>query len=200
MTARGVIDMSDKLIPLVENVESCRLCEDELPLGARPVLRVSQSAKILIVGQAPGTRVHKTGIPWNDPSGVRLRDWMGLAPEQFYDVSRVAIMPMGFCYPGKGASGDLAPRKECAPLWHQALFGHMAKLELVLLVGQYAQRYYLPKQYKNLTENVQHWQDSLPYWLPLPHPSPRNQIWLKRNDWFDVEVIPYLRERVKAIM
>lgn len=184
------------LAELLQQVRACRVCEKELPLGANPILRVASSASILIVGQAPGTKVHQTGIPWNDPSGDRLRNWLKIDRELFYDESKIAIIPMGFCYPGKGKSGDLPPRSECAPLWHEPLLQHIPGLKLTLLVGQYAQNYYLQDDYKTLAERVKNWRDFAPDYLPLPHPSPRNQLWLRRNPWFEAEVIPELRRRV----
>jgi uracil-DNA glycosylase len=155
---------------------------------------------MLIVGQAPGTRVHATGIPWNDPSGNRLRDWVGLERDVFYDQSRIGIVPMGFCYPGKGKSGDLPPRPECAPLWHDRLIEQMPEVELVLLVGSYAQAYYLGGSRETLTARVRRWRDFGPRYLPLPHPSPRNNLWLRRNNWFESEILPELRQRVGRLM
>lgn len=187
---------------LLKEVRSCRLCEAELPLGPNPVVHFSSTARLLIIGQAPGTRVHETGIPWNDPSGDRLRQWLQMDKDIFYDSSRVAIMPMGFCYPGKGKSGDLPPRAECAPHWHQRLLRAMPEINLTLLVGDYAQRYYLGKEAAllTLTERVRHWQDYAPTYLPLVHPSPRNRLWLSRNPWFEAEVVPALRKRVQALL
>lgn len=194
--------MSDNdiaIIDLLEEVRACRHCEAELPLGPHPVLRASPTARLLIVGQAPGTRVHASGIPWDDPSGDRLRDWLQLDKSRFYDESRIAIVPMGFCYPGKGSSGDLPPRPECAPLWHARVLELMPRLELVLLIGAYAQAYYLGKSRETLTERVRRWQDFGPRYLPLPHPSPRNTLWLKRNPWFESEVLPHLRRKVENL-
>ena len=170
-----------------------------MPLGPRPVVRASASARLLIIGQAPGTRVHASGTPWDDPSGDRLRDWLGMDREQFYDESRLAIVPMGFCYPGKGKSGDLPPRPECAPLWHEAILARMPSIELVLLVGGYAQIHYLGKSSETLTQRVQRWRDFGPRYIPIPHPSPRNTLWLKRNPWFEEEVVPELRRRVQQL-
>ena len=169
-------------------------------MGPKPTLRASSSAKLLIIGQAPGVRVHKTGIPWNDPSGDRLRQWLGLSPTQFYDESLIAIMPMGFCYPGTGKSGDLPPRKECAETWHQSILDHLPDIQLTLLIGQYAQKYYLNDSYRSLTERVRHWRDFLPRFLPLVHPSPRNRFWLKNNPWFECDVVPYLQSRVRVLL
>jgi uracil-DNA glycosylase len=186
---------------LLAEVRQCRLCAEHLPLGPRPVLRASTSARVLIVGQAPGTKVHATGIPWNDPSGDCLREWLGIDRESFYDESRFAIIPAGLCYPGRGRAGDLPPRAECAPKWHPPLLAHLESLELTLLVGQYAQAYYLGERRKpTLTATVQTWRDYLPEYLPLPHPSPRNQLWLRRNQWFEEQVLPQLRERIHALI
>jgi len=180
---------------------ACTLCADHLPLGPRPVFRISPTARLLIVGQAPGTRVHETGIPWNDASGQRLREWLSVGSEIFYDASRIAILPIGFCYPGRYArGGDLPPRNECAPLWHRRLTAHMPKLTLVLLIGQYAQAHYLGRRRRrSLTETVAAWRDYLPEFLPLPHPSWRNTAWLRRNPWFEADLLPELRLRVGRI-
>lgn len=184
---------------LLDEVRACTLCEG-LPLGPRPVLRAQASARVLIIGQAPGTRVHETGVPWNDPSGDRLRQWMAVDRDTFYDESRIAIVPMGLCYPGKGKSGDLPPRKECAPHWHGPVFEHLPNIELTLLVGQYAQRYYLGKMYPSVTEAVRRFQEVPAPFFPLVHPSPRNKLWLKRNSWFDEEVVPELRSRIRKLL
>src|SRR5690554_3147108 len=181
---------------LLREVRACRLCEAHLPLGPRPVVQLGGGARILIIGQAPGTRVHNTGIPWNDPSGDTLRRWLEVGREQFYDPELFAIMPMGFCYPGKGKSGDLPPRPECAPTWHQRILDALPHIELTLLIGQYAQRYYLGNRYPTLTETVRHWRDFAPTQLPLPHPSPRNRRWLTQNPWFEREELPALQARV----
>jgi len=190
------------LAEVVAAARACRVCERHLPLGPRPVLRAAPSARLMIVGQAPGTRVHETGIPWNDRSGERLRDWLRLPGEVFYDESRVAIVPMGFCYPGvDDKGGDRPPRPECAPLWHPPLRAGLPGVELTLLVGMYAQRHYLGKRRrKTLTETVLHWRDYLPEFLPLPHPSWRNTAWLKKNPWFEKDLLPDLRKRVKALV
>lgn len=163
-------------------------------------MRTSSRARLLIVGQAPGTRVQKTGIPWNDPSGDRLRNWMRVGKDVFYDEQRIAIMPMGFCYPGKGRSGDLPPRPECAELWHGKILECLPDLQLTLLIGAYAQRYYLDQCKPALTDTVKDWKQYLPAYLPLPHPSPRNQLWLKRNPWFEKTVIPVLRKRINSLL
>lgn len=188
------------LISLLEEVRACRLCEAHLPLGPNPVVRAGQSARLLIVGQAPGTRVHETGIPWNDPSGDRLRDWLQMDREAFYDENQIAIIPMGFCYPGRGKGGDLPPRPECAPQWHERLLAELPDLQLTLLVGQYAQKYYLPSPGKTLSDNVRDFDRALQSgYFPLPHPSPRNRLWLRQRPWFEEQVLPVLRERVKAL-
>lgn len=189
-----------QLHDLLADIRRCRHCEPELPLGANPVVRASTTARVLIVGQAPGTRVHATGIPWNDPSGDRLRDWLSLDREVFYDESRIAIVPMGFCYPGKGKSGDLPPRPECASLWHDRLLAQMPTVELTLLVGSYAQAYYLGRSRESLTERVRRWREFGPRYLPMPHPSPRNNLWLRRNPWFESEILPELRRRVSRLV
>ncbi len=178
---------------------ACRVCAAHLPLGARPVLRASVTACVLIVGQAPGTRAHATGIPWNDPSGDRLRDWLGLDRRAFYDTSRIAIVPIGFCYPGVDKKGgDKPPRPECAPLWHDRLRAQMPDVALTLLVGGYAQRRYLGRRAcRTLTETVRNWRAYAPDYLPLPHPSWRNTAWLKKNPWFETEVLPVVRACVR---
>lgn len=185
---------------LLHEVRACRLCESELPLGPNPVLRASSSARLLIIGQAPGTRVHATGIPWNDPSGDRLRGWMQIDRERFYDEQAIAIVPMGFCYPGKGKSGDLAPRPECAAHWHEKLLAGMPAIELVLLIGKYAQNHYLGSRRQSLAETVRHWADYAPLFFPLPHPSPRNLRWFRDHPWFEQEVVPALRTRLASIL
>lgn len=190
-----------KLETLLQKVRSCSLCEHELPCKPRPVLRAKETARILIVGQAPGKKVHESGIPWNDASGERLRLWMGVDSSTFYDESRIAIIPMGFCYPGRGRSGDLPPRRECAPRWHEALLAHLKELRLILLIGQYAHAYYLGRRRRaTLTETVQAFADYGPLYLPLVHPSPRNQLWLKKNPFFEEKVVPYLRKRVNELL
>lgn len=189
-----------ELIDLLDEVRRCTLCAKHLPHVPRPVLRASSSAKLLVIGQAPGTRVHATGIPWNDPSGDRLRHWLGMDKPQFYDESRVAIIPMGFCYPGKGKSGDLPPRPECAPKWHGPLFEQLPNIRLTLLIGQYAQGYYLGTGKQTLTDTVKNWRQYLPAYFALPHPSPRNQLWLKKNPWFETDVLPGLREQLESVL
>ncbi|WP_428773233.1 uracil-DNA glycosylase family protein [Vibrio sp.] len=181
---------------LLKQIRRCKVCEPDLPLGANPVIQASRNARLMIIGQAPGTRVHQTSIPWNDPSGDRLRYWLDLDKSTFYDAQHIAIMPMGLCYPGKGRSGDLPPRKECAPLWHQRVLEQLPNIGMTLLIGQYAQNYYLQDKPATLTETVKQWQRWAPHFLPLPHPSPRNTLWLKKNPWFESEVVPYMRNYV----
>jgi uracil-DNA glycosylase len=187
---------------LVAEVERCRLCAAHLPLGPRPVLRASATARLLIVGQAPGTKVHASGIPWNDRSGDRLREWLGVDRDTFYDRRRIAIMPMGFCYPGRDrGGGDAPPRPECAPTWHDRLLARMPKVELTLLVGSYAQARYLgPRRAATLTATVAAWADHGPRFMPLPHPSWRNTAWLKANPWFVRDLLPVLRAKVAALV
>ncbi|WP_038178787.1 uracil-DNA glycosylase family protein [Vibrio rhizosphaerae] len=185
---------------LLQQISQCRLCEPELPLGANPVIRAHRDARILIIGQAPGVRVHQTSIPWNDPSGDRLRTWLDIDRDTFYDAQKIAIMPMGLCYPGKGRSGDLPPRKECAPQWHQHVLDELPNIALTLLIGQYAQNYYLSNKPKTLTETVRNWSHWLPDMVPLPHPSPRNTLWLKKHPWFENDVVPFIREQVHTLL
>lgn len=185
---------------LLADVRACTLCAAHLPLGPRPVVQAHQSARILIAGQAPGRKVHETGIPFNDMSGRRLREWLGLSPEVFYDETKLAILGMGFCFPGTGTSGDLPPRPECAPTWRAPLLAQLKNIRLTLVLGQYAMAYHLPGRGKTLTEVVSGWQRDWPLIVPLPHPSPRNQAWLKRNPWFESDVLPLLRSRVADVL
>lgn len=186
---------------LLSEIRGCTQCAAHLPHGTRPVLQAAKGAKILIAGQAPGRRVHESGIPFDDASGDRLRDWMGVGRETFYDAEKIAILPMGFCYPGSGKSGDLAPRPECSPLWRQQLLDHLAGIELTLVIGTYAMDWHLPgRAEKTLTETVRSWQTYPANILPLPHPSPRNNIWLSKNPWFEAELLPGLRARVRAVL
>ncbi len=204
MTARNSTER--ELDRVLRDARACRVCAADLPLGPRPVVRARAAARLLIVGQAPGTRVHETGIPWNDPSGERLRAWLAVDRETFFDQDRIAIMPMGFCYPGRDPrGGDNPPRPECAPLWHPPLLAALPAVELTLLVGLYAQRRYLgakggANRRGNLTETVRAWADYGPATLPLPHPSWRNTGWLKRNPWFEAELLPELRARVRVLL
>jgi uracil-DNA glycosylase len=186
---------------LLTAVRACKVCQAHLPLGPRPVLRAAATARILIIGQAPGSRVHQTGIPWDDASGERLRSWMGVSKDGFYDESRIAIIPMGYCYPGRGNGGDLPPRPECAQLWLEKLLAKLPLIELTLLIGQYAQRHFLGKSRKaSLAETTQAWAQYAPRYIPLPHPSPRNTPWLQRNSGFEQELLPELRRRVRALL
>jgi uracil-DNA glycosylase len=179
---------------LLQQVRACTLCAPQLPLGPRPVLQVHPAARILVVGQAPGTKVHNSGVPFDDASGDRLREWMGISREVFYEPTQMAIVPMGFCYPGTGKSGDLPPRPECAPRWRQEVLAHMPAIALTLVIGQYAQAWHLPKSvHSSVTGTVQRWQEFAPNVIPLPHPSPRNNIWLKHNPWFAEILLPELK-------
>lgn len=183
------------------DVRACDYCKKHLPYGARPVVQIDPNARILIAGQAPGSKVHASGIPFDDPSGDRLRTWMGVDKTTFYDATKIAMLPMGFCYPGKGKSGDLPPRKECASLWRHKLLDLMPNIELTLVLGQYAIRWHIPASKKQtLTNTVKSWRDHWPAKLPLVHPSPRNNIWLKKNPWFETEIIASLQDRVKALI
>ncbi|ANJ66015.1 hypothetical protein A9404_00220 [Halothiobacillus diazotrophicus] len=187
---------------LLTEIRDCRLCAPHLPLGPRPVLQAAELAKILIVGQAPGTRVHKTGLPFNDPSGDRLRTWLGIDRSQFYDPTAMAIVPMGFCYPGTGKSGDLPPRPECADTWRAPLLARLPNIRLTVVIGRYAIAYHLPDYGRNpgVSTVVADWQKHWPDIIPLPHPSPRNNRWLKQHDWFERDVIPALQKRVADIL
>lgn len=201
----AIIDLGKrarKLKPdLHARIRACAVCAEHLPHPPHPVFSCSRKSRILIVGQAPGRRVHGSGIPWLDASGRQLRRWLDVTDDQFYDPQKFAIMPMGFCYPGKGIAGDLAPRPECAPLWHPLLLANMPKIRLVLLIGRYAQNYYLADSAgKTLTENVRRFWEFLPCYFPLPHPSPRNRHWLTANPWFERELLPELREQIRSCL
>ena len=185
---------------LLADVRACTICAEALPHGPRPVVQMSRSSRVLIAGQAPGRRVHESGVPFDDPSGERLRDWMGVTREQFYDDRLVAILPMGFCYPGTGKSGDLPPRPECAPAWREALLHQLTAVELTIVLGQWALAYHLPDAPRTVTAAVGGWRDGWPKVLPLPHPSPRNQAWFKRNAWFEAELLPPLRRRIRRLL
>ncbi|MBC7604653.1 MAG: uracil-DNA glycosylase family protein [Ramlibacter sp.] len=212
---------------LLTDVRACRACEPHLPLGPRPVVQVGATARILVVGQAPGAKVHASGIPWDDKSGERLRDWMDVDSETFYDKSRIAILPMGYCYPGKAASGDLPPRRECADLWLDLLLAELPRVELTLLIGQYAQAYFLRDRgdekahgrtevfysssgrrgqrrlrgvHESVTTTTRGWRAHAPGVIPLPHPSPRNVAWFMANPWFDDELLPVLRRNVRNLV
>lgn len=190
-----------KFVSLLAEIRNCEVCKADLPSGPRPIVAAHQDASIVIIGQAPGSRVHESGVPWDDPSGERLREWLGVDTETFYEPAKIALMPMGFCYPGRGKSGDLPPRPECAPLWHPQVLDLLPAIKLTILIGDYAQRYYLQKKRQStLTKTVKAWQDFRPAIVPLPHPSPRNNIWLSKNPWFGNDVLPYLRRRVKQCL
>jgi uracil-DNA glycosylase len=204
--------VASRLDHLLDEIRACRICveaPDGAPLGhePRPVLRVSRTARLCVVGQAPGTRVHASGVPFSDPSGERLRDWMGVTADEFYDVRRIAIVPMGFCYPGQDANGaDLPPRRECARAWRERLFEELGQIELMLLVGGYAQRWHLgAAATRSVSATVASWQSlferhDLPRFLPLPHPSWRNNAWLKKHPWFETELLPALRKEVRRLI
>jgi len=200
VSRRPPVPVRATLPALLAAVRSCRVCEASLPHGPRPVLQASAEARILIVGQAPGLRAHTSGIPWDDRSGDRLRGWMGVDRAAFHDAGRIAIIPMGFCYPGRGASGDLPPRRECADIWLELLLARLPRVELTLLVGQHAQRHFLGGRRKgSLAETVQAWPEYGPRYVPLPHPSPRNQPWFTRHPWFERQLVPMLRARIGAL-
>lgn len=187
---------------LVTEIRACTLCAAELPLGPRPVVHLGRgTARVLVIGQAPGTKVHASGVPWNDASGERLRRWMQMEREAFYDTAQLAIMPMGFCYPGRGKGGDMPPRPECAPRWHSRVRALLPDVGLTLLIGSYAQAHYLgPARGRTLEETVRDWRRHLAQgFFPLPHPSPRNTLWLKKRPWFDAEVVPALREALAKL-
>jgi uracil-DNA glycosylase len=195
--------MARETLPaLLREIRACRVCEAHLPLGANPVIRVTSDIRVLLIGQAPGTKVHHSGLPWNDASGDRLRAWLGVDREAFYDAKRIGVMAMGFCYPGVDRQGgDRPPRPECAPLWHDRVWPHLNRVELVLLIGAYAHRRYLGAQRRRtITETVAAWAECGPRFFPLPHPSWRNTGWLKKNSWFEAETLPALRARFAAAL
>ena len=186
---------------LLSEIRNCRGCEKHLEFGVNPIIAASPQSRIVVIGQAPGRIVHETNIPWNDKSGDNLRNWMGIDKALFYNAEFIALMPMGFCYPGKNKAGDLPPRPECAPLWHHQLLASMSQVKLILLIGQYAQNYYLSEKTKTtLTETVRNYKTYLPKFFPLPHPSPRNNIWQAKNDWFGKKVLPDLKKHVQHIL
>lgn len=192
---------NETLETLLADVRACALCADVLPAGPRPVVQANTNARVLIVGQAPGRRVHESGVPFNDPSGDRLRDWMGIDRATFYNADKVAILPMGFCYPGTGKSGDLPPRTECAAAWRARLLSRLPNIELTLVIGQYAIAWHLPSSKgQSVTATVKDWRSHWPAQIVLPHPSPRNNIWLKKNPWFEDELLPPLRDRIQTLL
>lgn len=188
------------LTTLLKQVHACRICEQHLPLGPRPVLQIGAKARILIAGQAPGRKVHASGKPFDDASGRRLREWMDITEQDFYDADKIAILPMGFCYPGTGKSGDIPPRPECAESWRQQLLNQASSVQMTLVLGQYAQAYHFPDHRGTLTELILCWQQYWPERLPLPHPSPRNNRWLKQNPWFEQDIIPRLQHKIKTLL
>ena len=186
---------------LLHNISQCTICKAHLPLGTRPVVTANINSKIVIIGQAPGIKVHESGIPWNDQSGKRLREWLNVTEAQFYNAKNFAIIPMGFCYPGKAKTGDLPPRPECAPQWHDALLNKMPNVKLIILIGAYAQKYYLKEKAKRtLTETVGDYKEYLPKYFPIPHPSPTNRFWRSKNPWFEELVVPELQKKVKSLL
>ena len=185
---------------LLAEIRRCEICAKHLPLGPRPIVEASSDSKIVIVGQAPGTKVHASGIPWDDQSGKKLREWLGVDDKTFYNTENFAIVPMGFCYPGKGKTGDLPPRKECAETWHERVFKAFEKVELILLIGTYAQNYFLPDDSRNLTDKVRNYKDYLPDYWNLPHPSPVNRFWRSKNKWFEEDVVPQLQKEIKQLL
>lgn len=191
---------SASLQELLTQIRACTVCKDQLDHEPRPVVQAHEAARIVIIGQAPGRRVHESGVPWDDPSGRTLRRWLGLTDEQFYDPAIVAIVPMGFCYPGSAQSGDKPPRPECAPLWHERVLAELSLDRLDIIIGAYAQKRYITDRKKTLTETVANWSTYLPTQVVLPHPSPRNQHWLRKNPWFESETVPAVQERVSEFL
>lgn len=185
---------------LLAEIRNCQVCKEHLPLGPNPIVTAAINSKIIVIGQAPGTKVHNSGIPWDDQSGKKLREWLGVDSDTFYNTANFAIVPMGFCYPGKGKTGDLPPRKECAPLWHTKVFEHFKETKLILLIGAYANNYYLPKDGRNLTQRVESFEEYLPEFWPLPHPSPTNRFWRAKNPWFENSVVSLLQEKVASAL
>jgi uracil-DNA glycosylase len=185
---------------LLAEVRACTLCAGHLPHGVRPVVQLHPDARVLIAAQAPGRKVHETGVPFNDASGDRLRHWMGVDRDTFYDPHRIAIVPMGLCYPGTGHSGDLPPRTECAPRWRERLLAMLPNVQLTLVIGRYAQGWHLPAHGSTLTDVTRGWRSHAPAVFPLPHPSPRNQLWVRRNPWFEAELLPELQLRVQQVL
>ncbi|ALA56536.1 MAG: uracil-DNA glycosylase family protein [Nitrospiraceae bacterium] len=193
--------MKKRISLLLQDIQACTICQPTLPLGPRPILQIHPKASILIAGQAPGRKAHETRVPFDDPSGDRLREWLGVNRKTFYDAHQIAILPMGFCYPGAGKSGDLPPRPECASAWRAELLAMLPNIKLTLVIGQYALDYHLQESpFRSVTEAVKAWKEFWPDRLPLPHPSPRNNIWLKRNLWFEHDLLPVLRRRVKTVL
>ena len=187
-------------LQLMRDVRACRICASDLPLEPRPLLQLDPRARVLVASQAPGRKAHASGVPFSDASGDRLRAWMGVTPQQFYDPASVAIVPMGLCFPGTGSAGDLPPRPECAAHWREQLLAQLPALELTLAIGRYAQVYHLTGPTRSVTVTVADWRATWPRLVPLPHPSPRNNIWLRRNPWFEQEMLPALRQRIAELL
>ncbi len=185
---------------LLTEVHACTVCAEHLPAGPRPIVQVGSEARVVIIGQAPGRRVHESGVPWDDPSGERLRQWLDLTPDQFYDPGIVALLPMGFCYPGSTSSGDKPPRPECAPLWHEPLLDALPTDRLEIIIGAHAQKRYIDDRKPTLTETVANWREYLPLQAVLPHPSPRNRHWLTKNPWFEADTLPAVQRRVHDVL
>ncbi|MCL6216957.1 uracil-DNA glycosylase family protein [Zunongwangia pacifica] len=186
---------------LLKEIRNCDVCQEHLPLGPRPIIEAVKDSKIILISQAPGRVVHQSGVAWKDQSGKKLREWLDVGEETFYDPANFAILPMGFCYPGKGKTGDLPPRKECAPLWHHQVFKQLENVKLKILIGSYASNYYLPKsKHENLTEKVSNFEEFLPEFLPLPHPSPVNRFWRMKKPWFEKEMVPKIQQRIAEIL
>jgi uracil-DNA glycosylase len=199
-TITGVTQRDVELTDLLVSVRACAVCAPMLPLGPRPVVQAGSTARIVIIGQAPGKRVHLSGAPWDDPSGRTLRGWLGITAEEFYDPALIALVGMGFCYPGSTPSGDKPPRPECAPLWHDRILAELSRDRLDVIVGSYAQKRYVPGSPGSVTATVAKWADYLPTKIVLPHPSPRNRGWLTSNPWFEAETLPAVRERVQQVL
>ncbi len=185
---------------LTREIRACTICAPHLPHGVRPVVQLHPDARVLIAGQAPGRKVHASGVPFDDVSGDRLRAWMGISKDVFYDPTKIALLPMGFCFPGTGASGDLPPRPECAPAWRARALAHLPRIEITIVIGQYAQAYHLPNRANSLTESVKDWRSTWPRVVPMPHPSPRNQLWVRRNPWFENDLLPALRKLLADVL
>ena len=184
---------------LLKCIRNCNICEEYLPLGAKPIISAVKASKIILISQAPGRVVHESGIAWNDQSGKKLREWLGVDKQTFYDPSNFAVLPMGFCYPGKAKTGDAPPRKECAPIWHEQVWKALDNIKLKLLIGSYAANYYLSNEL-NLTEKVKNYTNYLPEFWPIPHPSPVNRFWRMKNPWFEAEVVPKLQDKIAHIL
>ncbi len=186
---------------LLSEIRACQVCAAHLPLEPRPIIAGNKNSKIILVSQAPGKKAHDHNKAWDDPSGRKLREWLGVTAEQFYNLDNFAVLPMGFCFPGKAKTGDLPPRKECAPLWHNLVWEQLKNVQLILLIGKYAQGEYLKETAKrNLTENVRSFQEFLPKYFLLPHPSPVNRFWIRKNPWFEDEVVEELRKLIGEIL